>query len=84
MHVKVDQYLWKVVGADPNHEKEIRRRICIGCGALGQHPQIMNNRLPLSLERMAHNQCVLSVMSCGAETAADGDIYPSCCYEARI
>lgn len=61
-------YLGQVVGADPNHEKVYRRRIGMGWGAFGKHSQIVKSKLPLSLKRTVYNQCVLPVMTYGAET----------------
>lgn len=57
-----------MVSADPNHEKEIRRRIGVGLGAFGKHSQIMKSKMPLSLKRKIFSQCVLPVMTYGAET----------------
>lgn len=51
-------YLGQMVSADPNHEKEIRRRIGLGWGAFGKHSQIMKSKIPLSLKRKVFNQCV--------------------------
>ncbi|WP_265430092.1 RNA-directed DNA polymerase, partial [Klebsiella pneumoniae] len=61
-------YLGQVVSADPNHEKEIRRRIGMGWGAFGRHSQILKSKLPLSLKRIVYHHCVLPVMTYGAET----------------
>lgn len=66
--VDEDNYLEQVVSADLNQEKEMRRRICIGWEALGKNSQIMNGRLPPSLQRMVYNQCVSLVMKYAAET----------------
>lgn len=40
-------YLRQVVSADTNHEKEVRRRMCMGWGTFDKHSQINNSRLPL-------------------------------------
>lgn len=53
-------YLGQIASADPNHEKEIRRRVGLHWGAFGEHSQIMKSKIPLS-KRMAFNQCVQSV-----------------------
>lgn len=61
-------YLGQVLSADSNHEKEIWRRISMGWRAFGKHSDVMNSRLPLSLKIKVYDQCVLPVMTCGAET----------------
>lgn len=67
---QVDEYnyLGQVITAGQNHEKEIRRRISMGWSAFGKHYDIMSSRLPLSLKRLVFNQCVLPVLTYGAET----------------
>lgn len=57
-----------MVSADPNREKEIRRRIELGWGAFGKHTQIMKRKMSISLKRKVFNQFVLPVMRYGAET----------------
>lgn len=66
--VKDYNYLGQVVSAKRNHEKEIRRSIVAGWGALRKHSQILKIKLPLSHNRRIYDQCVLRVLTCGAET----------------
>ncbi len=61
-------YLGQMVSANPAHEKKIRRRIGMGWSAFGKQNFVMNSNLPLSLERKVYNQCILQVLTYGAET----------------
>ncbi len=65
----VEEYthLGQMVSANPAHEKEIRR-IGMGWSAFGKQNFVMNNNLPLSLRRKVYNQCILPVLTYGAET----------------
>ncbi len=58
----------QTVGANPAHEKEIKKRIGMGWNTLGKLGDIMNSNLPLSLKRRVYNQCVLPVLTYGSET----------------
>ncbi len=57
-----------MVNANPEHEKEIRRRIGMGWGAFGRQNLVMNSNLPLSLKRKVCNLCILPVLTYGSET----------------
>ncbi len=57
-----------MVSANPEHEKEIRRRIGTGWSAFGKQNPVMNSNLPFSLKRKVYNQCILLVLTYGSET----------------
>lgn len=61
-------YLGQVRAADPNHEREITRRISIGWAAFGKHSEILNGKLPLSLKKLVFSQSILPVRTYGDET----------------
>ncbi len=61
-------YLGQMVKANPEHEKEIRRRIGMRWSALGKQNLVMNSNLPLSLKRKIYKQCILPVLTYGLET----------------
>ncbi len=44
-------YLVQTVSANPAHDREIKRRIMMGWTAFGNHGDIMNNNLQLSLKK---------------------------------
>lgn len=60
-------YHCQIVVIDPNYEKQIRSRIGMDWCALGKHPRIINSRLSLLLKIMVHKQCVLPMITYGAE-----------------
>ncbi len=60
-------YLGQMVSVNPAHEKEIRR-LGMGWSAFGKQSLVMNSNLPLSLKREVYNQCILPVLTYGAET----------------
>ncbi len=66
----VEEYtnLGHMVGGNPAHEKEIRRRIGMGWSAFGKQNLVMDSNLPLSLKRKGYNQCILPVLTYGSET----------------
>ena len=66
--VKEYVYLGQLLTGDPDHEKEIYRRIKLGWSAYGRHCQILTGSLPLSLKRKVYNHCILPVLTYGAET----------------
>lgn len=57
-----------MVRAKPNHSKEIRCRIGLGWCALCKHSLITMSKLSLPLKRVEYSQCVLPMMTYGAET----------------
>ncbi len=61
-------YLGQMVSANPAHEKDIRRSIGMGWSAFGKQNLVMNSKLQLSLKRKVYNQCILPVLTYGAET----------------
>ncbi len=61
-------YLGKTVSANPDHEKEIRRRIGMGWSAFGKNSLVVSSDLPLSLKRKVYNQCILPVLKYRSET----------------
>ncbi len=61
-------YLGQMVSANPAHKKEIRGRIGMGWSAFGKQNLVMNSNLPLSLKKKVYNQCILPVLTYGAET----------------
>ncbi len=60
-------YLGQMVSANPAHEKEIRR-IGMEWSVFGKQNLVMNSNLSLSLKRKVYNQCILPVLTYGAET----------------
>ncbi len=62
------RYLGQTVSANPARDREINRRIGMGCTAFVKHGNIMNINLPLSLKRKVYNQCIFPVLTCGTET----------------
>ncbi len=57
-----------MVSANPEHEKEIRRRIGMGWSSFGEQNLVMNSNLPLSLKRKVYNQCTLLALTYGSGT----------------
>ena len=66
----VDEYIYlgQAIKANPDHSREIKRRIGMGWSAFGKQSSIMKSNLPLSLKRKVYNQCVLPVIIYGSET----------------
>ena len=52
---------------DKNEDKEIQRRITVGCTAFAKHRDIFNGNIGTCLKRQIYNSCVLPVMTYGAE-----------------
>ncbi|XP_056630687.1 uncharacterized protein LOC130441151 [Diorhabda sublineata] len=55
------------IGRD-NQTCEIKRRILLGWIAFGKLSSTLKSDLPISLKRKVYEQCVIPVMSYGAET----------------
>ena len=51
-----------------NQTKELQRRIGLGWAAYGRLRDIFGSDIPMSLKRKVYDQCVLPVMTYGAET----------------
>ena len=51
----------------PNQELEINRRVQLGWAALDKLRYIMKSNLPLCLKKKVFNQCILPIMTYGAE-----------------
>ncbi len=62
-----DTYIGQMVSTNPEHEKEIRKRIEMR-SAFDKQNLVMNRYLPLSLKRNIHNQSILPVLTYGSET----------------
>ena len=69
---EVDEYIYLLVGqkvrASPGFEEEIKRRISMGWVAFGKHSNIFRSKMPMKLKRQVYNQCVIPVITYGAET----------------
>ncbi|CAH2235385.1 jg5953 [Pararge aegeria aegeria] len=67
--VKEYTYLGQIVQLDRNSfEKEIDRRIQLGWGAFGKLRRVFSSPIPQCLKTKVFDQCVLPVMTYGAET----------------
>lgn len=67
----VDEYVYlgqTVKLGKSNFEKEVNRRIQLGWAAFGKLRSLFVSKIPQSLKTKVFNQCVLPVMTYGAET----------------
>ena len=68
---KVDHYIYlgQRISMRPSKEEEIKRRITLGWQAFGRASSTFkNNKIPLILKRRVYNQCILPIVTYGAET----------------
>ena len=69
---EVDHYIYlgqRITMNTASKEQEIKRRITFGWQAFGRASVIFKNKaIPLELKRQVHNQCILPVVTYGAET----------------
>lgn len=56
-----------MVSSDPNNAREIRHRIIMFWGTLCKHLKVIKSNLHVSLRRKLYSQCILPVMTNGAE-----------------
>jgi hypothetical protein len=62
-------YLGQVLTLEKDGQaRETRRRIRLGWGAFGKLSKVFKSEMPLNLKRQVYEQCVLPVMTYGAET----------------
>ena len=61
-------YLGQKIGACPDHEKEIKRRIGMGWNDFGKQHNVIKSNLPPSLKKKPYDQYILLVLTYGLET----------------
>ncbi len=67
---RVEEYIYygQTVGANPAHDKEIKKKMGVGWSAFGKLYDIMTGSLPLYLKGKVYNHCVLPILTYGLET----------------